>query len=108
MPSAVHPSPPAAAPPNKLRTSRQPALARFPSRTRTKKIWILGTCSVLDGFPEMAFADPGTPLMWASMSHPVIGNAIIGVAEGLVLARLFSLKNTRTLALLVAANYFSA
>ena len=38
--------------------------------------------------PSMASANAGTPLMWASMLHLVFGNAIIGLIEGLILARL--------------------
>jgi hypothetical protein len=46
--------------------------------------------------------------MWATMLHLAIGNALIGLFEGVILARLFSLKKTRTVALLIAANYGSA
>jgi len=36
--------------------------------------------------PTVAYADAGTPLMWAGLFHLFIGNAIIGVVEGLILA----------------------
>lgn len=34
----------------------------------------------------VVLANAGTPLMWAGMLHLVIGNAIIGIAEGALLA----------------------
>jgi hypothetical protein len=74
----------------------------------TKTLWILGVFFILVALPQSAFADAGTPLMWATMLHLVIGNAIIGVVEGLALAKLFSLKKLKTVALLIPANYFSA
>ena len=35
----------------------------------------------------LVLANEGMPLMWAGMLHLVIGNAIIGIAEGALLAR---------------------
>lgn len=80
----------------------------FGTGTFTKALGILGAFFVLVALPQSAFADAGTPLMWATMLHLVIGNAIIGFVEGVVLAKLFSLKKLKTVALLVPANYFSA
>lgn len=57
--------------------------------------------------PTFAHANAGTPLMWAGMFHLVVGNAVIGVIEGLLLARLFKARNWPTVALMVAANYVS-
>jgi hypothetical protein len=39
-----------------------------------------------------AFADAGTPLMWAGMLHLVVGNAFIGVIEGLLIASIFNVR----------------
>ena len=54
-----------------------------------------------------AQADAGTPFMWATMLHLAIGNAFIGVGEGLLLARLFRVGAWRICPLMVAANYVS-
>ena len=62
----------------------------------------------LMSFPAVAFADAGTPLMWAGAFHLIIGNAIIGIAEGLILAILFRQKKARCVLIMIAANYFSA
>jgi hypothetical protein len=60
------------------------------------------------GGPTMALADVGTPLMWGGMFHLCIGNAIIGLFEGWLLARVFGLSQRRCASLLVLANYISA
>jgi hypothetical protein len=58
--------------------------------------------------PAVAYADAGTPLIWAGAFHLLIGNAIIGIAEGLLLSLLFRLKRARCIPIMIAANYFSA
>jgi hypothetical protein len=58
--------------------------------------------------PSSALADAGTPLMWVGALHLAMGNLIIGAAEGLILAKLFSLKKLKCVWLLIPANYFSA
>jgi hypothetical protein len=66
---------------------------------------------VLFGFfalPEHAWANAGTPLMWAGMLHLVLGNALIGIGEGLLLAWLFSVPKGRSVSVMVLANYISA
>lgn len=60
------------------------------------------------GVPSYAHADVGTPLMWASAFHLLIGNAFIGMVEGTLLAWFFSVNKAKTLGIMVAANYFSA
>lgn len=67
---------------------------------------IFGLC--LLGLPTPVLANAGTPLMWAGMFHLVFGNALIGVAEGALLARMFRLSYAKSIGLLVVANYFSA
>jgi hypothetical protein len=59
-------------------------------------------------FPQQASANAGTPLMWAGMLHMVFGNALIGLGEGLLLARLFSVPRNRGVSVMILANYFSA
>ena len=57
---------------------------------RTMRFWL--PTIVLAFSPAVAYADAGTPLMWASALHLPFGNAVIGVGEGLILAFLFRFK----------------
>jgi len=68
---------------------------------------ILGLIALLICVPLTARADAGTPLMWAGMLHMVFGNAIIGIFEGLILARVFKLKSGKSVLVMICANYFS-
>lgn len=54
-----------------------------------------------------ARADMGTPLMWAGLFHLFIGNALIGVLEGLILLFVFKTKR-RVIWWMILANYASA
>jgi hypothetical protein len=58
--------------------------------------------------PFTALADAGTPLMWAGIIHLVIGNALIGLLEGAILASIFKLNYLKCVLVMVAANYFSS
>ncbi len=58
--------------------------------------------------PSAAHANAGTPLMWAGMFHLLIGNALIGTGEGAIIARLFKVKYSRSIGIMILANYFSA
>lgn len=57
--------------------------------------------------PSAAYANAGTPLMWASMSHLYVGNAILGVFEGFLLILLFRGSKLKSIPALIAANYAS-
>lgn len=59
-------------------------------------------------FPSTAMANVGTPLMWASMLHLAVGNAVIGIIEGSLLARMFKCPKLPSILILIAANYASA
>ena len=59
-------------------------------------------------FPSTAFANAGTPLMWASALHLVFGNAIIGIIEGSLLAGMFKCSKWKSVVVLIVANYASA
>ena len=59
-------------------------------------------------FSSVAQANTGTPLMWATTLHLLVGNLFIGIAEGWLLAKLFKLNRGKTIGLLIAANYVSA
>ncbi len=63
---------------------------------------------VLALIPSTASANAGTPLMWAAMFHLVLGNAMIGLIEGLLLAWLFKCPKRKAIPILIAANYLSA
>ena len=54
---------------------------------RQPTLWLM--VIVLALFPAVAYADAGTPLLWAGAFHLLIGNAIIGIAEGMLLLLLF-------------------
>ena len=42
-------------------------------------------------WPVAALADAGTPLVWGTAFHMLLGNALIGLLEGRLLARVFGL-----------------
>lgn len=58
--------------------------------------------------PALAYANAGTPLMWAGAAHLILGNAVIGIGEGLILAFLFRQRILTCVAIMIVANYFSA
>ena len=63
---------------------------------------------VLIALPSVAQANAGTPLMWAGMLHLFIGNAFIGLLEGILLIKLFKAPKMKAVGLMILANYFSA
>ncbi len=52
-------------------------------------------------------ANVGTPLMWVTGGHLLLGNALIGVFEGAILARLFKVRLRRAILIMIFANYVS-
>ncbi|MBE9125201.1 MULTISPECIES: hypothetical protein [unclassified Coleofasciculus] len=58
--------------------------------------------------PTPVLANAGTPLMWTGFGHLFIGNAVIGTIEGLLLSRLFNTPRSKSVNVLVLANYASA
>ncbi len=58
--------------------------------------------------PLTASANAGTALIWAGVLHMVFGNALIGLLEGGILARLFKLNSTECILVMILANYFSS
>ncbi len=60
------------------------------------------------GFASPAWANAGTPLMWAGMLHLVAGNALIGLLEGALLGWLFGAPRGRAMSVMILANYISA
>ncbi len=73
---------------------------------RRREGWL--AVPVLALFPAVAHANAGTPLMWATVIHLFLGNALLGVFEGLLLGFLFRTSKWKAVLLLIAANYASA
>ena len=58
--------------------------------------------------PAPVLANAGTPLMWTGLGHLFVGNAVIGIVEGILLSKLFHTPRVKSVNLLVVANYTSA
>jgi hypothetical protein len=63
-------------------------------------LWVL--------FPTAARADAGTPLLWATAFHLIVGNALVGLFEAYLLKRFFALPQQRCTSWMILANYVSA
>lgn len=57
---------------------------------------------------DPVLANAGTPLMWGAMLHLVIGNAFIGLLEGLLLGWIYKVREVRAVMMMVLANYISS
>lgn len=74
-----------------------------------KRRWhLVFSAAALLAFPAQAWANAGTPLMWAGMLHLVVGNALIGLLEGALLGWLFGAPRGRAMSTMILANYISA
>ncbi len=69
-------------------------------------VWALAVAAFL--LPAPAYANAGTPMMWASMLHLTLGNLVIGLLEGALLARIYKRNSAQTSGRMIAANYVSA
>lgn len=58
--------------------------------------------------PDIFLANMGTPLMWMTLLHLFIGNAVIALLEGLVLAGCFKIRRLTAVGCALLANYSSA
>jgi len=76
-------------------------------RMKSRSLFFLILFGVV-ALPQHAFANAGTPLMWAGMLHLVFGNALIGFAEGALLAWLFSVPRKKSISVMILGNYVSA
>ena len=56
---------------------------------------------------DRVLADVGTPLIWATGGHLLIGNLFIGIFEGWLLSRLFGFKPVSSIIWMIIANYVS-
>ncbi|HOS43938.1 MAG TPA: hypothetical protein PK794_09630, partial [Armatimonadota bacterium] len=54
-----------------------------------------------------ACANAGTLLMWAGMGHLFFGNALVGLFEAFIIARLYGIRYHHAAPWLVLANYLS-
>lgn len=70
-----------------------------------KRLW--ATLALL-AVPLVAQANTGTPMMWMGFLHLFVGNALIGVIEGLLMGIVFRSAKWKAIGIMVAANYFSA
>lgn len=68
----------------------------------------MGMANVTSCYQMPILANAGTPLMLVGAFYMLIGNAIIGLLEGMLLIKLYKTNMARTIALLIAANYLSA
>lgn len=73
---------------------------------RTITFWL--PASLLAFSPAVAYANAGTPLLFAGAFHLLLGNALIGIVEGLALAIIFRPRQARSVPIMIAANYVSA
>lgn len=84
------------------------AADRVKSTISTKKIHRrLALFGLLLALPATAFADAGTPLMWTAAMHLFFGNAVIGIAEGLLISLVFHTKKRSAILIMILANYCS-
>jgi len=54
-----------------------------------------------------AWANAGTPLMWFTAAHLLIGNLVIGAVEGLILAKWLRVRPVAAVIVMILANYAS-
>lgn len=69
--------------------------------------WLIAV-GLLAALPQQAWANAGTPLMWAGMLHLVFGNTLIGLLEGFLLGCMFRVPRGKAIVAMIAANYTSA
>ncbi|MHC4215913.1 MAG: hypothetical protein ACYSWP_21395 [Planctomycetota bacterium] len=69
---------------------------------------IIAAMFLLAVVPKEVLANVGTPFIWAHAFHLYLGNAIIGIVEGMIIARTFKLKKSVCVGVMILANYFSA
>ena len=77
------------------------------SKVKYQKTFLL-IVGILFVVPATIFANIGTTLLLATGFHLVMGNALIGLVEGFILSKVFKLKKSKTILLLILANYCSA
>ncbi|MBU2257799.1 MAG: hypothetical protein KJ926_01615, partial [Candidatus Omnitrophica bacterium] len=71
-----------------------------------KYLWLIIYCLFFFA-PKCAYAGGISALSVLYTSHMLIGNAIIGIFEGLIIARLFGVRLRRSISIMILANYIS-
>lgn len=69
-------------------------------------LWLMFFC-FLFFTTKSAYADAGTLLMWLGAGHLLFGNAVIGLCEGFIVAKIFQVRMSRGILIMVLANYVS-
>ena len=73
-----------------------------------KRFWLKKEIfAILMVSPIFLYANAGTPLMWANAFHLLIGNAIIGIVEGLIASFLSLKTKKRSVFFFILLNYIS-
>ncbi len=78
-----------------------------PALNLKRSLWI-GLGVILALYPLPALANAGSLLVWTGFFHLVLGNLILGYVEAELLSRLFQIPRSRSLIMLILANYASA
>jgi hypothetical protein len=73
-----------------------------------KRSFYVLAVAVIVCLPGTAMADAGSALLWTKAFHLLLGNAVFGAIEGLLIAWLFRRPVLTCVGLLIAANYLSA
>lgn len=81
------------------------AATKWQKSTAIRAVCVVIVCILV--IPAMAWADAGTPLMWAGMLHLLIGNFIIGLVEAFVVSRRFVVNKGKLYSLSILGNYVS-
>jgi hypothetical protein len=81
------------------------ATTKWQENAATKAVCVV-IISIL-AIPAVAWANAGTPLMWAGMLHLLVGNFIIGLVEAFVVSRRFVVSKDRLYSLSILGNYLS-
>ena len=69
---------------------------------------LVGAFGVVLFWPSAAWANAGTPLMWAGCFYMLVGNALIGVLEGLLIGLVFKVGKRQAVLWMILANYLLA
>jgi len=72
------------------------------------KMALAGAFAGVVFWPSAAWANGVTPLIFASCFYMVVGNALIGVLEGLLIGLVFKVRKGLAILCMIVANYLSA
>lgn len=69
---------------------------------------ILGLHMSMSMQASLLMANAGTPIIWAGFLHLSIGNLLLGITEGALIARIFRVPYRSCIILMILANYLSS